>query len=314
MQGAKSRNTEHGNNLISFDKSILSAWKQMKERLKVLEVEALKWVNMQDSLLGSISSLKEGVMSDMDALSQLQPQTDTDRVADQYSEISRGFDIISRQLIEKEMELYGSIAKARSSSLNFSETVSRMINVLREYASSLAVDMEGEDCDMTESKKGIIKEIEDIVSQLAEYASSAGVTLMESVELVYPSARNDGNPPSCDVAELITTLPSGYSLGSSSGEISDSVSALGDVLDWGVLLKKNAPERLLKRPPVRFIFDVLKTLSETCGLRIIDDGNVSFPSWEIVSSTRDSKLSFIREVSILENGCSISYVCLIVKF
>ena len=68
-----------GSTLITADKSTISVWKQVKERFKVLQVEAGKWVNMQDVLLAAISELKEGVSKDMEALGQLQPQTDVDR-------------------------------------------------------------------------------------------------------------------------------------------------------------------------------------------------------------------------------------------
>lgn len=64
---------------ISADKSTISLWKQMKERFKVLETEAKKWINMQDALLVAISALKEGVSADMESLNQMQPQTDVDR-------------------------------------------------------------------------------------------------------------------------------------------------------------------------------------------------------------------------------------------
>jgi hypothetical protein len=41
---------------------------------------------------------------------------------------------------------------------------------------------------------------------------------------------------------------------------SQTIMAVGDMIDWSVMLKKNPPEKFLKRPPVRFIFDLVKCL------------------------------------------------------
>lgn len=64
---------------MAVDKSSISMWKQMRERFKVLETEATKWMRMQENLLAMISDLKEGISNDMDYLNQRQPETDADR-------------------------------------------------------------------------------------------------------------------------------------------------------------------------------------------------------------------------------------------
>ena len=72
---------DQGSTLMTVDKSSISMWKQMRERFKVLETEATKWMRMQENLLATISDLKEGITNDMEALSQRQPETDADRFA-----------------------------------------------------------------------------------------------------------------------------------------------------------------------------------------------------------------------------------------
>ena len=69
--------------------------------------------------------------------------------------------------------------------------------------------------------------------------------------------------------------------------------ALGDVIDWVELLKKNPPEKFLKRPPVRFLFDLFKFIGSKTGL---------FPapimqiSWESIGDSKDGKIEFMEKV------------------
>lgn len=221
------------------------------------------------------------------------------RITDQYSEISRGFEIISRQLIEKEMELHSSTAKSRTSLLDFSGTAVRMVSVLEDYDRSLRTVSGDGGVDNTADTGHLVKEIRDSISQVSKFIASSITPDSEDPAASSPSSGSIDEKPA--VNELLATLPNGYSLTSSSGELSDTVLALSNVLDWGVLLKKNAPEKLLKRPPVRFIFDVLRTLSETCSLRVTANGSANkCPSWDDVGNSRDTKLQFIKEVSVYD--------------
>eukprot|EP01038_Epipyxis_sp_PR26KG_P007305 gene7305-9952_t len=108
--------------------------------------------------------------------------------------------------------------------------------------------------------------------------------------LLSSSATNDNNA-------LFSTLslPCGLKLQTCDGNNTDlTCASLGDVIDWQVLLKRNPPEKFLKRPPVRFLFDLIK---------FIGSYNPSFfpisldnATWEIVGSEKQSKLDFMQEV------------------
>jgi hypothetical protein len=82
-------------------------------------------------------------------------------------------------------------------------------------------------------------------------------------------------------------------------EITTTVSALESVMDWSVLLKKNSPDKLLKRPPVRFMFDLVKTVCEKTGLLLFEKDDMK--SWDFVSQSKENKNEFFRQV--LFNSC-----------
>lgn len=90
-------------------------------------------------------------------------------------------------------------------------------------------------------------------------------------------------------------LPCGLSLSTMNGEdLSLTAKGLGESIDWVTLLKKNPPEKFLKRPPVRFIFDVIKFIS------ISNPGflsnNLESSAWEEVGEDKVSKVKFMEEV------------------
>ena len=73
------------------------------------------------------------------------------------------------------------------------------------------------------------------------------------------------------------------------------------MLDWSTLLKKNPPEKFLKRPPVRFLFDLVKYVGEivmtmTAGKSKFLPESLLQADWEVVSATKQSKIDFMQEV------------------
>lgn len=193
------------------------------------------------------------------------------------------------------MELHSSISKSKSSNLEFHGTADRMFNTLQDYAQSLHSELKDEGLFGDNEKATILKEIQSVVGIISTHfnLAKASVVNTNGANLLPVEVRVS----TTSEKEFQRTLPNGLEVEACIGELGDTVSALAHVLDWGILLKKNAPEKLLKRPPVRFIFDVLKTLNESCNLKI--GGNDKFndcPTWDEVSSSRDSKLNFIRQV------------------
>jgi hypothetical protein len=73
------------------------------------------------------------------------------------------------------------------------------------------------------------------------------------------------------------------------------------VLDWSALLKKNPPEKFLKRPPVRFLFDLVKYIGEvvlmqtTAQAKFLPDKLIQ-ADWDAVSASKQSKIDFMQEV------------------
>ena len=64
---------------------------------------------------------------------------------------------------------------------------------------------------------------------------------------VVPENRNrNSKMTSLDVGSIC--LPCGINASSCDGELETTKSALADIIDWNTLLKKNAPEKFLKRP------------------------------------------------------------------
>lgn len=99
--------------------------------------------------------------------------------------------------------------------------------------------------------------------------------------------------PSGSAFFLDFELPTGLKLSHCSGSIDNTVSSLGLVVDWQVFLKKNAPEKLLKRPPVKFLFDLLQHIGQV--IPNLFPASFVSASWEQVGSTKQSKIDFMEE-------------------
>jgi hypothetical protein len=93
------------------------------------------------------------------------------------------------------------------------------------------------------------------------------------------------------------TLPCGITLSTCDGEPESTAKAMSDVIDWTILLKKNSPEKFLKRPPVRFLFDLFKFVVETIPGSLPD--SIRSADWDTVASSKQGKLDFMNEVSVM---------------
>jgi len=89
------------------------------------------------------------------------------------------------------------------------------------------------------------------------------------------------------------TLPCGLTLETCRGDTGLTQTAMGDIIDWVSLLKKNPPEKFLKRPPVRFLFDLMKFVGETTGLF---PASITGRQWESISDSKQAKIEFIDEI------------------
>eukprot|EP01041_Mallomonas_annulata_P001818 gene1818-3525_t len=90
------------------------------------------------------------------------------------------------------------------------------------------------------------------------------------------------------------TLPSGLSLSTCSGDCEVTKTALADVIDWVALIKKNDPLKFLKRPPVKFLFDLIKSVGEAApGLY---PASLSTVKWDSIGESKTGKGDFMTEV------------------
>ena len=90
-------------------------------------------------------------------------------------------------------------------------------------------------------------------------------------------------------------LPCGISLASLEPRVELTSNALGDVIDWTILLKSSAPEKFLKRPPVRFLFDLIRYIGDTNDGFL--DSTLAFADWATVGVDKASKILFMDNVS-----------------
>jgi hypothetical protein len=89
-------------------------------------------------------------------------------------------------------------------------------------------------------------------------------------------------------------LPCGLTLATVEPQHELTSAALADVFDWTALIKSNAPEKFLKRPPVRFLFDMIKFIgSNNPGFL---DESLESADWAVVGADKSSKLDFMEKV------------------
>lgn len=89
-------------------------------------------------------------------------------------------------------------------------------------------------------------------------------------------------------------LPCGMGLDDCDGSIEHTVEALSCLIEWEALIKKSAPDKFLKRPPVRFLFDLILLAVEKGGLDVFKDRDQM--NWEVTSSSKTHKLAFMDTV------------------
>lgn len=137
-------------------------------------------------------------------------------------------------------------------------------------------------------KKGFGRRVAGLVLQGAEFAEIP--QLGDALRM-----GNDVSSPRMLSGQLVVRpLACGLSLAACTGDTDTTTTALAEVLDWAALLKKNPPDKFLKRPPVRFLFDLFKALAEATPTLFPDA--VRTTSWEEVAASKQSKLDFMAQV------------------
>jgi hypothetical protein len=101
-------------------------------------------------------------------------------------------------------------------------------------------------------------------------------------------------------------LPCGISLASLEPRVELTSNALGDVIDWTILLKSSAPEKFLKRPPVRFLFDLIRYIGDTNDGFL--DSTLAFADWATVGVDKASKILFMDNVSTFSLCIDYSWI------
>lgn len=92
---------------------------------------------------------------------------------------------------------------------------------------------------------------------------------------------------------------SGLTVAKCSGDMEQTKNALGEVMSWAVLLKNSPPEKVLKRPPVRFLFDLFKFIGADCA---IFPPSIMSTTWEAIAEKKD-KMTFMDEVLKVVSAC-----------
>jgi hypothetical protein len=127
---------------------------------------------------------------------------------------------------------------------------------------------------------------------------NGNLTAVSSVTTLPPVAALTG-------ADLIAniTLPCGLTLATVEPRHELTSAALADVFDWTALIKSNPAEKFLKRPPVRFLFDLVKFVGAG------NPGLLSEPletaDWSVVGTDKTTKLDFMDQVGVLR-GTALS--------
>ena len=122
-----------------------------------------------------------------------------------------------------------------------------------------------------------------------------GVTVSERAEQFastasLPPQQSNGPEPLSNII-----MPCGVSLSSVEPRFELTSIALADVLDWTALIKSNQPEKFLKRPPVRFLFDLIRFVG-TNNPGFLDEA-LDAADWAVVGNDKHSKLDFMENVS-----------------
>ena len=99
-----------------------------------------------------------------------------------------------------------------------------------------------------------------------------------------------------------TTLPCGLTLATCDGDNLDLTSAaIADLISWPSLIKKNEPSKFLKRPPVRFLFDLFRALHDatlaSSGASQCFLSTATAQEWETgVSVDKQSKVAYMQQI------------------
>lgn len=137
----------------------------------------------------------------------------------------------------------------------------------------------------------------------ARDVSSIGIQsgIFRQIVISNPNTSKASSVPVVTSPLAALPLPCGLTISTCNGAIEQTALALADVLDWSALLKKNPPEKFLKRPPVRFLFDLVKYIGEvvlmqtTAQAKFLPDKLIQ-ADWDAVSASKQSKIDFMQEV------------------
>lgn len=101
-------------------------------------------------------------------------------------------------------------------------------------------------------------------------------------------------PPRLDILASTIALPCGLTMNTCSQDIEMSCRAVSCIIDWQDIIKKSAPEKFLKRPPIRFLFDLFKHIAQISGG--LFPANITDSTWEIVGESKQAKLDFMNNI------------------
>eukprot|EP00605_Chrysophyceae_sp_TOSAG23-4_P001084 GSChrysophyteH1.ASY1.ANO1.1189.1 assembled CDS len=328
------------------DRSTVSLWKQLRDRLNTVDSELGKWTPLQDSLNATLDLLHREV------LSCVQRCEAEDHADDNEARIS-AIDIVWLQ--EKLTVLLGAyrdvtykieqFSKSDPSgggdpAMNESTDAAIIDELIKEYSNIEAI-LESLTRTQASSTRGDdAGAVRLLAAGKCSLCCSSGSALGSEVDsgcldgksgwIASPYQTSESNlqmklPRSASVsavhiqgawgflsprrAETLqrhlsdVRLPSvEFNLLNLTGEPTDTASALSVVMEWSSLLKRQDPLKFLKRPPVRFLFDLFKHLATKVAVRMDDDGveKTLFPvqvresTWEETSKDKASKIQYMR--------------------
>ena len=114
-----------------------------------------------------------------------------------------------------------------------------------------------------------------------------------------PSTAPTPPPSSNSIADVV--LPWGVSLASIEPKFELTAIALADVFDWSDLIKSNQLEKFLKRPPVRFLFDLIRFVGGN-NAGFLDEA-LSTADLAVVGADKASKIDFMEKVKLYDVQC-----------